>query len=153
MPCVLAPIEARNEVLIKHLSIDSAVKAVEAFIKTTYSALFNYIVKKINSFITVVEVSSEHDAGHASITTTNTASIGVLDIFGFESFDRNSFEQLCINYCNEALQQQFNKFVFKMNSRNMNRKILTGGPRIQEMIYQYDLFTVLVIVPARFDRM
>jgi myosin heavy subunit len=90
-------IEARNEVLIKHLSNDRAVKAVEAFIKTTYSALFNYIMKKINSFITVIDVSSDHDVGHASITTMKTASIDVLNIFGFESFGRNSFEQLGIN--------------------------------------------------------
>ena len=111
-------IEARNEVLVKHLSIDRAMKAVEAFIKTTYSALFNYIVKKINSFITV-QPQSENDIGYRQSTT---ASIGVLDIFGFESFDRNSFEQLCINYCNEALQQQFNKFVFKNEQQEYERE-------------------------------
>ena len=46
----------------------------------------------------------------------------MLDIFGFESFQTNSFEQLCINYCNEALQQQFNLVIFKNKQREYEKE-------------------------------
>jgi myosin heavy subunit len=118
-------IEARNEVLMKHLSIDRATKAVEALIKTTYAALFTYIVRRINSFITVPPsptAALPNDADSTKSRSLTTASIGILDIFGFESFEHNSFEQLCINYCNEVLQQQFNKFVFKFEQEEYERE-------------------------------
>jgi len=98
-------IEARGEVLVKRLSPTQATKALEALTKATYGALFEYIVQRINQSIEV--------HGDADDFELNKATIGVLDIFGFDSFQTNSFEQLCINYCNEALQQQFAKFVFK----------------------------------------
>ncbi len=104
-------IQARGEVFHKKLSVVQATKALEALIKATYGALFTHIVRTINKSIAM------------KLETTNSSRIkdfpriGVLDIFGFESFDVNSYEQLCINYCNEALQQQFNKFVFKLEQR------------------------------------
>lgn len=103
-------IEVNGETLYKNLNVERAEKASEALIKATYGALFNHIVRRINSFIQLEDQSAQR------------ASIGVLDIFGFESFEINSFEQLCINYCNEALQQQFNKFVFKLEQQEYQKE-------------------------------
>jgi myosin-5 len=93
-----------HEKIEKSLTLVQAEKAREALIKAIYGAAFDFIVKKVNTSI------------HESTDKANQgqASIGVLDIFGFETFASNNFEQLCINYTNEALQQQFNKYVFKL---------------------------------------
>lgn len=89
----------------KNLTPQKAERGIEALMKATYSAMFDYIVKNVNSSILVGDPSRNKRSANAII--------GVLDIFGFESFKHNSFEQLCINYCNESLQQQFNLFVLK----------------------------------------
>ena len=83
------------------MSKEQAIDTRDAFVKAVYGRLFIMIVEKINN--TIYKPKTE---------TKN--SIGVLDIFGFENFDVNSFEQLCINYANEHLQQFFVQHIFKM---------------------------------------
>jgi myosin-5 len=93
---------ARGEEIVTGLTLDKAHDARDALAKTIYGALFLWVVEQVNK-----SIQWENDDEIRS-------SIGVLDIFGFECFKINSFEQLCINYTNEALQQQFNKFIFKL---------------------------------------
>ena len=118
-------IMAGKEKHVRSLPKAKAEKGIEALIKTTYGALFTYIVGRINASITVKDAAGADNKparGRSASATKRAASIGVLDIFGFESFKHNSFEQLCINYCNEALQQQFNLFVLKNEQDEYERE-------------------------------
>lgn len=72
--------------------------------KVVYSRLFDWLVGRLN-----VEIKKPR-TGPAS----HYRSIGILDIFGFEIFDTNSFEQLCINFTNERLQHVFNSQLFEL---------------------------------------
>ncbi|CAN6292499.1 unnamed protein product [Urochloa humidicola] len=94
--------------ITKPLDPDSAALSRDALAKTVYSRLFDWIVDKINN-----SIGQDPDA---------TNIIGVLDIYGFESFKINSFEQLCINLTNEKLQQHFNQHVFKMEQEEYTRE-------------------------------
>jgi len=89
-----------NDTMIKALNPREAKFSRDALAKHIYSCLFNWIVTKLNKALT-----GESKQGKF---------IGVLDIYGFETFETNSFEQFCINYANEKLQQQFNQHVFKL---------------------------------------
>ncbi|NXD28798.1 MYO1D protein, partial [Spelaeornis formosus] len=86
----------------------------DAFAKAIYERLFCWIVKHIND---VIEVKNYDTTVHSKNTV-----IGVLDIFGFEIFDSNSFEQFCINYCNEKLQQLFIQLVLKQEQEEYQRE-------------------------------
>jgi myosin-5 len=112
-------IEAGKLMYTRHVNKELAEKGLEALIKGTYGAMFSYIVQSINK---KVDYREQTNKVHGQKTA---AFIGVLDIFGFESFPCNSFEQLCINYCNEALQQQFNLFVFKAEQEEYRREGIT----------------------------
>jgi len=89
---------------------------VQAVIKYVYGEAFHWILRKINSCHS--SMASDSSTRSPAASSEGVASfIGILDIFGFEIMTRNSFEQLCINYANEVLQQQFNMHVFVLEQQ------------------------------------
>ncbi|XP_032683179.1 unconventional myosin-Va isoform X3 [Odontomachus brunneus] len=90
-----------REVFLKPMNVEQANGARDALAKHIYAELFNWIVAGINDSLQSQPSQAQY-------------FIGVLDIYGFETFEVNSFEQFCINYANEKLQQQFNQHVFKL---------------------------------------
>jgi hypothetical protein len=103
-------IETRDGAIEKPLDVKAATDARDSLAKTTYARLFDWLVRKINRSIGQ-DASSER-------------FIGVLDIYGFESFKTNSFEQFCINLANEKLQQHFNQHVFKSEQEEYEREAI-----------------------------
>jgi myosin-5 len=99
--------KTRNESYKVPLNADVAKEAADSFAKEIYSKAFLWLVRAIND-ATCAEMNYEHGA-----TGQEYGIIGLLDIFGFESFVRNRFEQLCINYCNEKLQAKFTEDIFR----------------------------------------
>jgi len=77
-----------------------------------YTRLLNWVVKRINDALKPPINASSTTTGGISLSSVGLSSIGVLDIYGFESFEKNGLDQLCINYANEKLQRQFNQQVF-----------------------------------------
>ncbi|XP_053937019.1 unconventional myosin-XV [Cuculus canorus] len=90
--------ETLREKIFTPLTVESAVDARDAIAKTLYSLLFGWLTDRINKLV---------------YPRQEALSIAILDIYGFEDLNFNSFEQLCINYANEYLQSFFNKIVFQ----------------------------------------
>uniref|UniRef100_F6SHT7 Vacuolar protein sorting-associated protein 29 n=1 Tax=Xenopus tropicalis TaxID=8364 RepID=F6SHT7_XENTR len=96
-----------GEKLILPYRLPEAITVRDSLAKSLYSALFDWIVFRINHALLNIN-SKAIDEG------SQTLSIGVLDIFGFEDYGTNSFEQFCINYANERLQHYFNQHLFQL---------------------------------------
>ncbi|KAI8639664.1 P-loop containing nucleoside triphosphate hydrolase protein [Parasitella parasitica] len=95
-------IVTRSEKIVTNLSPTQAQVVRDSVAKYIYAHLFDWLVRNINDSLSCPNIEIVH------------SFIGVLDIYGFEHFKKNSFEQFCINYANEKLQQQFNQHVFKL---------------------------------------
>ncbi|XP_064598215.1 myosin-IIIb-like isoform X2 [Liolophura sinensis] len=94
----------RGEIIIRNNSVREAVNARDAMAKALYGRLFSWIVNKINILL--------RPQKHQDKKEEDSLVVSLLDIFGFENFHRNSFEQLCINIANEQLQYYFNQHIF-----------------------------------------
>ncbi|XP_078141604.1 unconventional myosin-IXb isoform X7 [Centroberyx gerrardi] len=105
-----------NDKLILPYSHSEAITARDSMAKSLYSALFDWIVLRINHALLNKKDMEE---------SVPCLSIGVLDIFGFEDFQTNSFEQFCINYANEQLQYYFNQHIFKLEQEEYQAEGIT----------------------------
>ncbi|EGC40078.1 class VII unconventional myosin [Dictyostelium purpureum] len=98
----------RGQNFVIPLKVNEAEDTRDALSKALYGNVFNWLVTFINSRIHKPQ--------------KNSTFIGVLDIFGFENFKKNSFEQFCINFANEKLQQHFNQHIFKLEQEEYEKE-------------------------------
>lgn len=95
---------SRGELFLLELKPVQAMHARDAIAKAVYRKVFDWITHEVN-----LQLSKTRPVDQKTVSM-----IGILDIFGFDAFEVNTFEQLCINYTNEALQQVFNQQTFKL---------------------------------------
>jgi len=104
-----------DKLIVKPLNQEDAYFNRDSLSRNVYNGLFRWVVNLINS-------KSSASEG------PNVTWIGILDVFGFEIFEHNSFEQFCINFCNERLQQYFNEHVLKAEQDLYKREALLWDP-------------------------
>lgn len=129
-------VNARNETFKVPLNVLKAQDSRDALAKEIYSQSFDWLVQTIND-ATCAENNYDGDLSHFG-------HIGLLDIFGFESFVVNRFEQLCINYANEKLQQKFTLDIF----RSVQQEYEFEGIELGEVTYS-DNADVLKLIEGR----
>merc|ERR1711933_186868 len=129
--------KTRNETYKVPLNPEKAKEATESFAKEIYGRAFLWLVRSIND-ATAAELN--YNGGNQS----EFGIIGLLDIFGFESFVRNRYEQLCINYCNEKLQAKFTEDIFRSVQEEYERE----GIPLDEITYD-DNTDVLQLIESK----
>ncbi|CAB9520500.1 Unconventional myosin [Seminavis robusta] len=130
---------ARGELMTVLLKADQAKDSCHALAKEIYGQAFLWLVKEINA-ATCAENNYKPDGGAPS----SFGIIGLLDIFGFESFDTNQFEQICINYANEKLQQKFTEDIF----RSVQKEYEEEGLNLADIAYD-DNSAILKLIEGR----
>lgn len=137
-------VEARGEVFAVPLTPEKAKESADAFAKEIYAKTFLWLVRTIND-ATCAEKNYRFVHTKTKVPPpANFGIIGLLDIFGFETFEVNRFEQLCINYCNEKLQQKFTQDIF----RSVQVEYENEGIELEEITYD-DNADVLDLVEGR----
>ncbi|CAF1618856.1 unnamed protein product [Rotaria sp. Silwood1] len=104
----------KNELIDQTFTVDKAIFTRDALAKSIYSRIFDYLIQAVNSAF--------------QTTAKSDLSMGILDIYGFEIFERNSFEQFCINYVNEKLQQIFIELTLKKEQEEYKRENIQWTP-------------------------
>uniref|UniRef100_A0A2K6AAG0 Unconventional myosin-Ic n=1 Tax=Mandrillus leucophaeus TaxID=9568 RepID=A0A2K6AAG0_MANLE len=111
---------AKGEELLSPLNLEQAAYARDALAKAVYSRTFTWLVGKINRSLASKDAESP--------SWRSTTVLGLLDIYGFEVFQHNSFEQFCINYCNEKLQQLFIELTLKSEQEEYEAEGIAWEP-------------------------
>jgi len=129
--------KTRNETYKVPLNPEKAREATESFAKEIYGRAFLWLVRCIND-------ATAAELNYKGGTMTDFGVVGLLDIFGFESFVRNRYEQLCINYCNEKLQAKFTEDIFRSVQLEYERE----GIPLDEITYD-DNTDVLTLIESK----
>ena len=140
--CLLLPVffspsflTGTHSIIYVSYNQEQAKDARDALAKTIYGNVFDHLVTVVNATL----------ANGCDETQVNTL-IGVLDIFGFESFETNSFEQLCINFCNEKLQFHFNDFIFSLEQQQYKMEGPLKKRLVEISVFWITTFTILVVI-------
>eukprot|EP00039_Didymoeca_costata_P001569 m.53356 g.53356 ORF g.53356 m.53356 type:complete len:1619 (-) comp10863_c0_seq1:444-5300(-) len=121
----------RGERVVREYTTEQSQDTRDAMAKAIYGRIFSWLVERLNSLFNPETAIKEKKASKGRISKSTKKDedlqIGILDIYGFECFDENSFEQICINLANEYLQFFFNRHIFTLELEEYEREGIAGA--------------------------